>query len=77
MGQENTKGGRVWVPASMYGIAGREKGQLGHRARLKAELGGHEVGLPRWPTAPRGERIREFRCPIQESRVGTVMDREN
>ena len=69
--------GCVWVPASICGIVGREKRQVSHEAGLKAGLGSCEAGLPGWPMLPRGDQIREFRCPIQESRAGTVKGRDN
>ena len=38
----------------------------------KSGLGGHEVGLPTWPIPPKGDQIRESRCPIHEFWAGTV-----
>ena len=72
MGWGNTKTGHVWVLVSICGIVGREKRQVSNGARLKVGLGGCKPGLPGWLMLPRGDQIREFRCPIQESRAGTV-----
>ena len=72
LGLGSTETEHICIPASICGILGREKRQANYEAGLRAGLGGHEVGLPRWPMPPRGDQTREFGHPIHELKAGAI-----
>ena len=71
----NTETGHICILVSTCRIAGREKGQASYGAGPKAGLGGHQAGLPRWPTPLLGDWARECGHLIQELGAGAIRGR--